>query len=181
MHLKEFKSTWNTIETPVFSSEEIYKMLSENNHPVIRRIRTQLTIEIIVWSIFLICYYSVFDGERKPVWINILLICSVLIPLGYNFMGYRISKYLIQGSNIRESLMNYIAKVRVFAVISIVSRQVYLMGILLFFTYGLKFNSERYMPLIVIGLIFIFQLWISCRIWNKRIENIRNAITSLSD
>ena len=176
MELHELKSTWNTVKTPTISTSEIQVMLSENKHPVLKGIRKQLTIEIIGWTIFLLCYYSMFDGNMKPLWVNILLISSVLLPVIHNLMGYRFSKFLVHGSNIQESLKNYLAKVKIYAIISIISRQIYLTGLLLFFTYGLSFNTSKYISLAVIIVIFLIQLLLSCKIWAKRLKNLGNAI-----
>jgi hypothetical protein len=180
MELNELKSTWNTVKTPTISTSEIQIMLAENKHPILKEIRKQLTIEIIGWFIFLMCFYSMFDGDKKPAWINILLILSVLLPIIHSLMGYRFAKYLVQGANIQESLKNYLAKVKIYAIISIISRQIYLTGLLLFFTFGLSFNTSKYILLAVIGLIFLIQLFISCKIWAKRLKTLGNSLQSFS-
>ncbi len=178
MELNELKSTWNTVKTPAVSIKEIQMMLSENKHPVLKDIRKQLTIEIIGWSIFLACYYTMFEGDKKPVWINILLVLSILLPITHNLMGYRFSKYLVQGTNIQESLKNYLSKVKTYAIISILSRQIYLTGLLLFFIYGISFNTNKYLALAMIILIFLIQLVISCRMWATRLKNLGNTLQS---
>jgi len=180
MEFNELKSTWNTVKTPEISPTEIQKMLSENKHPVLKNIRRQLTIEIIGWCIFLVCYYTMFDGDKKPVWINILLVLSILLPIIHNLMGYRFAKYIVRGSNIQESLKNYLVKVKRYAAISIVSKQLYLIGLLLFFTYGLNFNTSKYISLIIIGLLFIVQLVFTYRIWAKRLAGLEKSINLLS-
>lgn len=176
MEFNEMKSTWNAVRTPTIPSTEIQAMLSENKHPVLKGIRKQLTIEIIGWCIFLSCYYTMFDANLKPLWINILLVLSILLPLIHNLMGYRLAKYLVHGANIRESLKNYLSKIKIYAIISIVSRQIYLAAFLLFFTYGLRFNTSRYVLLAVISLIFLVQLWLLSRLWAKRLKNLGNTI-----
>ncbi|ULT25214.1 hypothetical protein KUH03_41430 [Sphingobacterium sp. E70] len=168
------------MKTPEISPREIQKMLSENRHPVLKNIRKQLTIEIIGWCIFLTCYYTMFDGDRKPVWINILLVFSILLPIIHNLMGYRFAKYLVQGSNIQESLKNYLAKVKRYAAISIISKQLFLIGLLLFFTYGLSFNTNKSISLVIIGLLFIIQLLLTFRIWAKRLAGLEKSINLLN-
>ena len=179
MELNEFKSTWNAVRTPTVSITELQSMLSENQHPVLKGIRKQLTIEIIGWCVFLIGYYTMFDGNLKPLWINILLVLSVVLPLIHNLMGYRFAKYLVHGINIHQSLKNYLSKVKIYAIISIITRQIYLVGLLLFFTYGLSFSSEKYVVLAVIGLVFLIQILLSGMIWAKRLRNLGNAIAGL--
>lgn len=178
MELNDLKATWSTVESPKISTQKIREMASEKMHPILSGIRKQLTIEIMVWSIFLICYYSMFDGDKKPVWINALLVLSVLLPIFHNLMGYRVAKYPVQGTNIQESLKNHLSKVKTYAVVSILTRQIYLIGFLLFFTYGLSFNSSKYISLLIISLIFLVQLFMSCRIWAKRIKSLGLAVKS---
>lgn len=178
MELNDIKTTWSTVESPRVSDQEIRAMASEKMHPTLSGIRKQLTIEIIVWSIFLICYYSMFDGDKKPVWINILLVLSVLVPIIHNLMGYRIAKYPVQGTNIRESINKFRSKVKIYAIVSIITRQIYLMGLLLFFTYGITFNPSKYISLAIISSIFLLQLFMSYRIWAKRVKNLGIAVES---
>jgi len=180
MEFNELKSTWNTVKMPAISITEIQRMLSENKHPVLKDIRKQLTIEMIGWCLFLACYYSMFDGDKKPVWINILLVLSILLPIIHHLMGYRFAKYLVHGTNIQESLKNYLSKVKRYAIISIISRQIYLVGLLLFFTYGLSFNTSKSAPLIGIGIVFLIQLIISCRIWANRLRSLGKSLNSFS-
>ncbi|WPU96174.1 hypothetical protein SNE25_11660 [Mucilaginibacter sabulilitoris] len=177
MKLDELKYAWGKIETPVKSTDDIRLMLSENRHPVLKKIRKQLTIEMIGWSVFFICYYTMFDGDQKPVWINLTLIVSVLLPLIHNLMGYRFSKYLVNGNTINESLKNYLSKVKVYATVSIICRFFFATGLLVFFTYGLSFNTKKYISLGVIILIFLIQLSILYRLWAKRLKKLENAVT----
>lgn len=177
MKLAELKHVWNTVETPVKSTDDIKLMLSENRHPVLKKIKKQLTIEIVGWSIFLTCYYTMFDGDHKPIWINLILVISVLLPLIHNLMGYRFAKYLVNGNTIRESLKNYLSKVKIYAIVSITCRFLFIIGLLAFFTYGLSFNAKKFMSLAIIILIFLIQLLILYRLWAKRLKRLENAVT----
>lgn len=177
MELDELKYAWDTIKTPVKSTDDIKLMLSENRHPVLKKIRKQLTIEIVGWSVFLICYYTMFDGNHKPIWINITLIVSVLLPLIHNLMGYRFAKYLVNGVTIRESLKNYLSKVKIYAIVSIICRLFFVIGLLLFFTYGISFNTQKYASLAIIILIFLIQLSLLYRVWAKRLKSLESIVT----
>lgn len=178
MELDELKSGWNNIKMPTKPTEEIQLMLLENKHPVLKGIRKQLVIEIIAWSVFLLCYYTMFDGNLKPKWINMILIVSVVLPLIHNLMGYQFARYLVNSNTIRESLENYLSKVKVYATVSITSRLFLMIGFLLFFTYGLHFNTYRYVSLGAIILIFVVQLFLLCKLWAKRLKNLKNAVTA---
>ena len=177
MELIDLKNAWDTAETPIKSTDNIKLMLSENRHPVLKNIKKQSTIEIIGWSIFLGCYYTMFDGYHKPLWINIILIVSVLLPLIHNLMGYWFAKYLVNGDTIRESLKNYLSKVKIYAIVSITCRFFFIIGLLVFFTYGISFNVTKFISLAIIILIFLIQLLILYRLWAKRLKRLENAIT----
>ncbi|MBZ4188464.1 hypothetical protein [Niabella beijingensis] len=175
MEFDELKHNWDAVKTPVKSIEAIRAMLAENRHPVLKEIRKQLTLEIAGWSVFLLCYYTMFDGHLKPVWINLILIIAVLMPFIHNIMGYRFVKYLVDGKTIRESLEHYLVKMRVYAIVSIISRVLFMTGLLVFFTYGLGLNGKKYIFIIIVPLIFLFMLF---RIWSGRLAKLKKQIAA---
>lgn len=178
MELNDLKSTWDTLQTQKTSLSEITDMLSENRHPVLKNIKKQFIIELVGWCLFLSCYYTMLDGNEKPIWINILLVLSIIFPLIHNLLWFRLSSYLILGENIRTSLKIYLAKVKTFASISIISRQVYLLGLLYFLTYGLSFDKQKYMLFSLISLIILIQLYITVRMWTLRYKKLQNSLRS---
>ncbi|MFD2147943.1 hypothetical protein [Mucilaginibacter antarcticus] len=136
MELDELKNAWQNINTPNTPAHKIATMLSENNHPVLKGIRKQVIIEVAVWSIFLLCYYTMFDGDTKPVWVNAVLVVSVLLPIIHNLMGYSFARYLINGTSLKQSLIVYLSKVKMYAVVSIGSRVILAAGFVLFLLMG---------------------------------------------
>ncbi|WP_270087482.1 hypothetical protein [Sphingobacterium sp. SYP-B4668] len=180
MELNELKSTWNTLNSPDLSKTDILNMLSENKHPVLKSIRKQLIIELVGWTIFLLCYYSMFDGNTKPLWVNALLILSILLPAGHNLMGYNFAKHLIYGVNIHQSLQIYLSKIKVYAASSIITRQIYLTGILLFFGYGLNIGPRQHLAFAIIGLVFSVQLIMTTKIWRKRIRKLKESLAAFN-
>lgn len=178
MELDALKSTWNNIENPVKTPEEIQQMLIENNHPVLKEIRKQLLIEVIGWSAFLMVYYTMFDGDQKPLLINILLVVSVAAALVHNLTGYRLSSHLVAGTSIRASLQHYLVKVRTYAVISVISRVLLMAGFLLFFTYNISFDTGKYLMLSGAIALFAFQLILLCRIWLRRLRRLSNTLAA---
>jgi hypothetical protein len=181
MELDELKSAWKNIEIPAKTTEEIQLMLLENKHPVLKKIRMQLTVEIIIWSIFLFCYYTMFDGDKKPVIINIILISGIFLSLVHNLMGYRSTKYLVNGITIKESLESYLSGVKRYAIVSVLSRVLLMIGFILFFTYGIHFNAGKYVSLAVIILIFLIHLLLLYRLWAGRLKSLRISVESLGE
>lgn len=180
MELNELKSAWDAVKTPVKSNKELSAMLVEGKHPVLKEIRKQFTIEVTVWSAFLLCYYTMFDGDQKPVFINSLLVISMLFALIHNLSGYSFAKYLVNDGTLKSSLERYLAKVKVYAGVSIFSRVVLITGFLIFFTYNIKFVTSKYILLAVVIVVFLVQLRWLFRLWAKRLKILGNAIKDLN-
>ncbi|WP_214226097.1 hypothetical protein [Pedobacter sp. B4-66] len=180
MEPDQLKLAWNTIQTPVKTNKELSSMLIESKHPVLKDIRKQFTIEIIGWSVFLLCYYTMFDGDQKPVAINVLLVVSMLFALIHNILGYNFSKYLINGDTIKLSLERYLSKIKVYAAISISSRVVLITGFLVFFTYNINFTTSKYVLLAGVIAVSLVQLRWLFVLWSKRLKVLGKTIKEFS-
>lgn len=181
MEFNELRAIWNTIEPPSKTTDEIKEMLKENKHPVLKSIRKQFTIEIAGWIAFLIGYYTMFDGSTKPLLINVALIIAVITPLIHNMYGYNFAKYLVNASTIKNSLEGYLDKMKIYMIRSIVSRIIFLCGLMLFFSYNIKFSPQKCFLLATVALLLIvFQACFLYKIWMKRIVNLRKTLEGFS-
>ncbi|WP_017258314.1 hypothetical protein [Pedobacter arcticus] len=179
MELEDLRTTWKNIATPKTSENEIKKLLQENKHPVLRKIRKQIIIELIGWIAFLVTYYSLFDGADKPIFINLILVASVLTPITHNLYAYILHRGLVDQSNFREALKRFISRLKTYALLSIISRTIYCSGLLLFFTYNIRFNNFKYSILTVLAFVVLVQILILLKIWNKRINKLNQTLAEL--
>lgn len=178
MELNELKGAWQTMEIPEKDIPGIRSMLKENRHPVLRKIRTQLTLEITGWCVFLLLYYTALDGETKPAAVNIAFVSAVSLIILFHFRGYFLSKHLIHGVNISDSLNNYFQKLRQYAAWSIGFRALFLVSLLFYFTYGVTMDGNRYLLLSVIVTVFLGQMYLLLILWRKRLKKLAGAIVS---
>lgn len=176
MELNDLRSAWADVQVTDKTSGDIRLMLKENRHPVLKGIRKQLTIEIAGWSAFLLCYYSMFDGDKKSPLLNILLVVSVSLALIHNLLGYNIAKYLVNGVSLKESLNKYFEKVKIYARISIAARLLFITGFVLFFTYDINFDTRKYLLLALLIVLSLSQLLFLGRIWAKRLKDLQAAV-----
>jgi hypothetical protein len=175
MELDELRSAWGSVNAPAKSNEELQLMLKENKHPVLKGIRRQLIIELTCWLAFIACYYTMFDGDRKPIFLNLILIACVMFLVVHNLMGYYFSKYLVNGSSIKLSIQNYLSKVKWYASVSVFARFLYAAGLLLFFTYGIHFSRGKYNLLGVAIAVFAVNLFWLYRLWARRVKQLTTA------
>lgn len=175
MDLHELKSQYQHLTTDSHDPEQLRKMLRANQHPVLKGIRLQLLLEGVFWTLFLLVYYDFFDGHLKPFLWNLALVGAVAFLLVHTFLGYQISNRAIYGTNIRESLQQYLSRIRKYARISIGSRVLAIITIMGFFLSTVPATPSRYGQGGLILLIISVQIYLLYRIWAKRINRVQHA------
>lgn len=168
------KAAWNAIPEQNSSNISI-------KNPVLKDIRRQLTIESIAYTIFLVGYYTGFDGDKKPLIFNIILIISVLLLLLHNFSGYIITKNKVGTGNLKESLGAYLKTIQTYALVAIISRALAFSGIMLFFMANISWTTTKYYGLAVIIALLCFQVFSLRKIWARRINKIRGLLSEYAN
>ncbi|MEO7212945.1 hypothetical protein [Mucilaginibacter sp.] len=178
MELDDFKSAWKSVEFPMKGDREILSMIRESKHPVLKKIRRQLTIEVAGLTVFLACYWSLFDGASKHFFVNLLLVITLLATIWYNIYGYYIAKNIVDGPNLQASFQKYLRRMSGYALGSIFSKAFYAFSLIVFFTSGVSFHLSTYFALGTIAILFTIQLTLLSRMWAKRL-GVLNELLSL--
>jgi hypothetical protein len=178
MELDVLQSAWQNSSPATKTNAEFTSMMKERTHPVLRRIRRQLIIESIAFTFFLFTYYDLFDGDQKPLYVNVLLVAAMLFALVHNVVGYRLAKSGVTGSDINEALANHLSKLRVYALISVVSRVLVAGCLLFFFASIITFTAKKYWLLAGIIVVFVVQIKMLSGIWQKRIRQVKQVLES---
>ena len=181
MEFDELKAAWKATETLPKTGEEIKAMLKENRHPVLKGLRKQIKIELAGWMAFLACYYTMFDGDKKPFFVNILLLFAVITPMLHSVYGYHFTKHQPEAPNVKVYLKRYLGRMKVYAIFSILTRVLFTAGLLLFFTYNLNLNAPKYELLkIVVFSMLLIQVFFLYKIWTKRLNTLRQTLHGFS-
>ncbi len=170
------KSAWQHVRTPRKSSTDLKSAMEESNHPVLKGIRRQLVFETVGFSLFLLVYYDFFDGDRKPLYANLLLVGIMLLAIGHNIAGYLLTRRGMKDSNIRHSLEERLSSIKTYAVVSIVTRVLTMTCVCIFFTSVVTPDTRRYQLLALAAVIFTMQIALLSRIWWRRIKRLREVI-----
>jgi uncharacterized membrane protein len=173
-------SAWQAADSAPKNNDALIAMLSEGQHPVLKHIRRQLLIETIAFTIFLFLYYNLFDGDRKPLYANLLIVAGMLLVITHNIIGYVFTKRSIKGNNIKQSLEHHLVSLKKHAVLSIMCRALMAGCLLLFFTSVITFNGNKYWALAAITLIFVVQLILLWGIWRRRVIKLKGVIDSMA-
>lgn len=176
MNIEELKQTYKNAGKPEKTREQIKMMTGIKNHSTLKGLRRQLIVETLFFGLFLFFYYDFFDGHLKPVFWNILLVASVILILFHNILGFIAAKNPIAGDDVKQSLKNYLNKLKRYSIVSIFSRAFGITAIMVFFISTVTFEEGKYFILIGIGLIIIVQVYMLKHIWLRRIKELHDII-----
>lgn len=173
------KSAWQQLPGGEKQPQELHGMLQEGRHPVLRQLRRQVVIESLLFSAFLAVYYNMFDGHRRPFWVNALLVTGVLLVVLHGLTGYFNAKRPVKEAGLQQALAARLGQLRNFAVWSVALRLVSTACILLFFTYGITFTMEKEIMLGWAALVLVVQFALLIMLWRRRIRRLGGALDEL--
>jgi hypothetical protein len=170
------KEAWKGAGSSSKSTADIKEMLKENKHPVLKKIRMQMIVEILGFSVFGVVYYDFFDGHQKPLYANVILVASLLLVIFHNLTGYINARRSVEGNNLRVSLEKYQHQLKTFALVSILSRITYTAGLSIFFVSTI---DTRLWALFFLLALLGVQVAILIRMWRNRLRAINTTVGSL--
>jgi hypothetical protein len=168
------KAAWQNL--PADKPDTALKdLLNKRKHPMLRRMRRQLLFEGVAYLCLLLVYFDFFDGDQKPVYANLLLVAAFVFALINNVAGYSLANLRISGNNVRELLDARISRLKTFAKLSIGSRSLLGVCLLVFFGSVVEVNETRIWIMAGIILTLMIQLAILWKIWSARIDQLKKT------
>jgi hypothetical protein len=182
MELDALKSEWKHWgeETPK-QQEQIRKMAEKGNFKFLKHIKRRLLIESGALFLLLIVYFDWFDGHLKPIWVNILLACSLVLFIGHDLMVYYSLNLHLQGKNLKESLNRLLTDLKFQARIATVLITVFYIAMLTFLTININFTQTKVLMLLALVLICGGGLWMTITWWQKRLRSLKKCISELQE
>lgn len=174
------KAAWDSTPSPQRTISDLQNIIRRHTSPVLKSIRKQMIIEAIGYIAFLLVYYDFFDGDRKPFYLNLLLVISLACMLMYNVAGYMMANHPTEEKNLLENMQQKLQAVRKYAVWSIGTKVAGFAGIMTFFVAGIQWSPPKYATLLVVVVIMAIQVFIHWQIWNGRIKRIHQTVEELS-
>lgn len=180
MELNDLKSGWQNASGAFKSEADLQKMTQITRHPSLKKIRTKLIVETIGLIFFLFVYYDWFDGDKRPFYVNLLLVGSLLLYISNDVIGYVSIARPIRGINLKLSIQNYLMRVKRLSFFSLIISLLYSVSIIVFFTSVINFTKEK--RLILAGIIIVlFQMFfLSLKIWTKRINKLKQQVSDFN-
>lgn len=176
MELNNLKSLWQNAGGVDKSEAELHRMTKVTHHPSLKKIRTKLLVETIGLTLFLFIYNDWFDGHNKPVYVNVLLVCSVLLYIFNDVIGYIATAKPIRGANLKISIEKYFVRIKRLSVFSLITSFLYGLCLILFFSSSINFTQEKYLILSGIIAFLLLMTYLSYRIWHRWIESLKAQV-----
>jgi hypothetical protein len=178
MNQDDLQHTWEGTPTPHTNIAALRSIMRRNSHPVLRRMRTQLLVELVAFSLVLIFYYSAFDGNEKSWWANAVFMCALTIDIAQQIVGLWFSRQVIGGDNIHESLRARVKKMKAYSRLVVGCRALTVTGLLVFFCSVMRFTTFKYGLLAGLVSVMVVQLVILGKVWNKRVSELQKTCDS---
>jgi uncharacterized membrane protein len=175
------KAAWQAMPGHRKNVADLRSMLLKGNHPVLKKLRRQVIFESLCFGLVLLFYYDIFDGDRKPLLQNVLLVTGLLLVIGHGLLGYAHTRRTVSAVDLREALTARLKQLRTFAVLSILFRMLSMGCLLAFFTYGLLLTMEKQVILGGIVLTLMVQFGLMAWMWERRIRKLGEALNGLQD
>ncbi|QNA45210.1 hypothetical protein [Lacibacter sediminis] len=180
MELNELKTGWQNAGGNYRTEADLERMTKLNQHPTLKRIRIKLIIETIVLSFFLIVYYDWFDGDKKPLYANLLLFAAVLLYIVNDVIGYISLAKPVMKENLRSSVQHLLSKVKRLSILSLVISFFYSVCLLAFFLSIITFTKEKSFILLGMILVLVQLTHISYKVWRNWILKLELQVNDFA-
>ncbi len=175
MNLEELKATWEKAGATKRSQQELRLMTEVKHHPQLKQVRRKLLVESGLLIFFLLVYYDMLDGRDKPLWVNTLLVLSILLFITNDVLGYRSLLNPLQGNNIVNSLHTLHTRLKRLFLLSMSTSISFTVSLLAFFLTGSPPTPTKYLLLLGMVITFSIMTYLSARNWQSRIDHINSA------
>ena len=180
MNIEKLKSTWEKSKGPKKNQDELREMTKLNNHPSLRRMRIRLIVESFGVAMFLGFYHDMLDGGHKPLWLNGILILSIVLLIVVDMIGYLTLLNPVQGNDIAKSLTNLELKLKRIMVLSLATSFAFAVSLILFFTNGIHFTGSKYALLTGIIITLCALTYISFKTWSARLCQVQQSASEFN-
>ncbi len=179
MEINELKSAWQNATVSSKSEADLQRMTKIVNHPSSKKIRTKLIIETIALTLFLFIYHDWFDGDKKPLYANVMLVGGLLLYILNDVIHYISFVKPIGDENLKTSIKNYLSKIKRLSVLSLMISFLYGILLIVFFTSVINFTHEKYLILGGMITVLLLMIYFSFKLWKHWIKSISQQVIDL--
>ncbi|MCW3463051.1 hypothetical protein [Chitinophaga nivalis] len=179
MQTDPLKSAWQNPVVATTDTATLSHLIRQRSSPVLKQIRRQLVIESLAFLTLLLVYYSAFDGDRKPFYLNALLVISVISLLLYNLAGLWLTRQQNITRQVLPTMQLQLQQLKKYAFLSVVLRVLGMAGIFTFFLLSVQWTTAKYGLLLLLITVMATQFYALWSVWQQRIRRVHKIIQEL--
>ena len=181
MELDNLKSNWKNAGAGKKTQNEILIMTKIKNHPKIKQIRIRFLIESFLIIAFLALYYDGFDGNAKPLWVNILLICTTALYILNRLVGLVVLRNPVKENNLKQSLKIFSNNLQRIYFFTLLTSFLFGSSVILFFSITIHFTMGKYIMLAGMIIFLTVLTFLSGKNWIKKVKSIEKILKELGE
>jgi hypothetical protein len=180
MNSDNLKTAWQAAGPANTSETALRSMMRESRHPALKKIRTQLLIESILFTFLLAVYRDIFDGDRRPAYANWIFTAAVCLVILLGIIGYVLARRQAVGADLVSSLNERLSNLKIYTVVFLAARVFWAVALLIFLTSIVTFDTTKYWIAGAIIAVFLVQMLFLARMWVRRINALSESIRQLT-
>ena len=177
MDIDDLKADWQNAGGEIVNDEKLKLMTRISQHPTLKKLRIKLILETVFLTVLLFVYYDGFDGDKKPLYANALLVSSVLLYIANNVLGFLFIKNPIRAENISLSIQKHVITLKRLSIFSLLSSVVYAVTLIFYFSVSIKFTSFKYVLLSLLIFSFTAIFYFSYIKWKDKIDHFSRVLS----
>lgn len=181
MDIDELKNTWQNAGTINTAQQHALIKSALNNNPNSKRMKLRHTFEAVCLMIFLAVFYGAFDGDMKPLWVNIQLVSAVLFYIVIRMRGVYILYNPTKATSLQDSLSFFQKKLKRMAMASSVSAFIFGLSLILFFTVSIQLTLMKWLVILGMLLTLSIMAYLSYRFWQIKVEDLSETLEAIHE
>ena len=180
MDFNDLKAEWQNAGSGSIDEKSLRIMMKVIQHPTLKKLRLKMFIEAVLMTLVLFVYYDGFDGDKKPFYVNFLLVVAIVCHIMNNMIGYMFIKNPITADSILSSMRNLVITLKRMSIMSMIFSIIYACALLFFFTSSIVFTPKKYVLLAIMIVTSISVFYFSFKDWKAKIGHFEKIIFDLT-
>lgn len=181
MNIDELKNNWQNVGTRNAAQQHALIKSALDKNPRLKRMKLKHAFEAMCLVVFLVVFYGAFDGDKKPLWVNVQLVCTVLIYIIIRLRGVYTLNDPIKATSLQDSLSLFQIKLKRMALASSVSAFIFGLSLILFFTVSIQLTLIKWLVILGMLLTLCTLVYFSYRFWQIKVQDLSETLEEIHD
>lgn len=181
MDIEQLKNNWRSIGESNSERQRDLIQSAVNNNSSLKRLKYKQVIESICLFVLLWVFYGAFDGAAKPLWVNALLVLTMLLYILTRVIGVYWLHYPVKAGNLQHALENFRARLTCLTLASSVTALTFGLALIVFLSINIHFTVNKWIMLVGLMVTLVIMVYVSHRVWWNKCREINQIIQEFKE